>query len=325
MTLRDGLWARAILSAWTFAVIASMICLGPQDARAAAAPFPGPACATPQTATVNAGGSVTFDVSDCDGTSNVGVTSGNAPSHGSLYFTGQLDTVGTERITYTNNGDGATSDSFYIEDEYGQHIVFNITINPARTASISVSPTGANEDSGTALVYTVTLSPTNSAPTTVNLTRSGTATSGTDYTGAVSGVVVPANTASVSFSITPVADTTVEGDESVIFNVASGTGYSRATRPAQPPRSSTTIFPRPPLRSRRRAFWRTAPPISFILSRSVSLRSRPFLSASAWAAQRRRAPTMRRSTHRSYSRPGRPVRRSPSIRRPTQRSNRMRR
>ncbi len=183
-------------------------------------------CPAPKSATVSSGGSVTFDVSDCDGPFNAGMADGAQPSHGSYSLTGQLDSAGTERVTYTNIGDGATSDSFYLLDEDNNQVVFNITINPSRTASIAVSPSAANEDSGTSLVYTVTLSQTNSSPTTVNLTRSGTATSGTDYTGAVSSVVVPANATSVSFSITPVADTTVEPDETAIFSVASGTDYS---------------------------------------------------------------------------------------------------
>ncbi|WP_369944859.1 putative Ig domain-containing protein [Xanthomonas medicagonis] len=183
-------------------------------------------CTTPQTATVNAGQSVTFDVSNCDGPDNFGMSDGAQPSHGSYSLTGQLDGAGTQRVTYTNNGDGATSDSFYLLDQDNGQVVFNITINPSRTASIAVSPSSANEDSGTAFVYTVTLSQTNSSATTVNLTRSGTAASGTDYSGAVTSVVVPANTTSASFSVTPIADTTVEADETVIFSVTSGTGYS---------------------------------------------------------------------------------------------------
>ncbi|KAA8917981.1 autotransporter outer membrane beta-barrel domain-containing protein [Xanthomonas sontii] len=187
----------------------------------------GPYCPTPQTGTVQSGGQLTFDVTDCDGPGGVGMTDvGSRPAHGSFVLTGQLDAAGTERLIYTNNGDGATSDTFYIEDDYGNQIVFNITINPSRSASITVSPSSANEDSGTPFVYTVTLSSTNSSATTVNLTRSGTATSGTDYTGAVTSVVVPANATSASFSVTPVADTTVEPDETVIFQVANGTGYS---------------------------------------------------------------------------------------------------
>ncbi|MGY4882085.1 autotransporter domain-containing protein [Xanthomonas citri pv. eucalyptorum] len=183
-------------------------------------------CTSPQSATVNSGGSVTFDVSNCDGPDNFGMSDGAQPSHGSYVLTGQLDGAGTERVTYTNNGDGATSDSFYLLDQDNGQVVFNITINPSRTASIAVSPSAANEDSGTSFVYTVTLSQTNTSATTVNLTRSGTATSGTDYSGAATSVVVPANTSSASFAVTPIADTTVEADETVTFSVASGTGYS---------------------------------------------------------------------------------------------------
>ncbi|AVS92808.1 Ig domain-containing protein,Calx-beta domain-containing protein [Paracidovorax avenae] len=183
-------------------------------------------CPTPQAATINSGGSKTFDVSDCDGPSNGGMTDPLVqPSHGSFVLSPQSGS-GTQTVTYTNNGDGATADSFYLLDEDNNQVVFNITINPSRTASITVSPSSANEDSGTPFVYTVTLSQANSSATTVNLTRSGTATSGTDYTGAVTSVVVPANATSASFSVTPVADTTVEPDETVIFQVANGSGYS---------------------------------------------------------------------------------------------------
>ena len=224
MTANRFLWGRASLALRWFLAL----CLLVTASLALAQEGPGqPACPTPKTATVSSGGSFTFDVSTCDGSlSNTGMTDGQQPSHGSYSLTGQLDAAGTERVTYTNNGDGATSDSFYLLDEYNNQIVFNITINPSRTASISVSPSSTNEDSGTALVYTVTLSQTNSSPTTVNLTRSGTATSGTDYTGAVSSLVVPANASSASFSITPGADTTVEPDETAIFSIASGTDYS---------------------------------------------------------------------------------------------------
>ncbi|WP_370677708.1 Calx-beta domain-containing protein [Pleomorphomonas sp. PLEO] len=182
---------------------------------------------TTQTATVNQGGSVVFDVTNCDGPSNVGLGSDSShPAHGTSSLSGQLDGAGTERVTYTHNGDTATSDSFYFFDEDGDTITFNITINPATSASIAVSPASRNEDSGAAFTYTVTLSQTNASSTTVNLTRSGTATSGTDYTGAVSSVVVAANTSTATFAVTPVADATVEADETVTMSVASGSGYS---------------------------------------------------------------------------------------------------
>ncbi|SOU08869.1 hemagglutinin [Xanthomonas arboricola pv. fragariae] len=182
-------------------------------------------CPTPKSATVNSGGSVSFEVGDCDGPSNIGMTDpGVPPAHGTYSLPGQ-NPDSTEQVTYTNNGDGATSDSFYLLDEDNNQIVFNITVNPSRTASIAVSPASRNEDSGAAFTYTVTLSQTSSSATTVNLTRSGTATSGTDYTGAPSSIVVPANATTATFSVTPIADTTVEADETVVISVASGSGY----------------------------------------------------------------------------------------------------
>jgi uncharacterized protein YhjY with autotransporter beta-barrel domain len=184
-----------------------------------------PACATPKSVTVTSGGSVTIDVSDCDGPDNFGMTDGGQPAHGNAVLSGQLDVAGTETVTYNNNGDGATSDSFYLLDQDSNQIVFNITINPSLSASIAVSPSSRNEDSGAAFTYTVTLSQTSSSATTVNLSRSGTATSGTDYTGAVNSVVVAANATTATFDVTPVADTTVEADETVVISVASGSGY----------------------------------------------------------------------------------------------------
>jgi len=179
-------------------------------------------------ATVVQGGSVQIDVTTCDGTGadDIGVGwNGVQPPHGTLVVPNPSGAQGTQIITYTHNGDSATSDTFPLEDGAGDTITVNITITPSLSASIAVSPSSRNEDSGAAFTYTVTLSQTSSSATTVNLTRSGTATSGTDYSGAVGSVVVPANATTASFPITPVADSTVESDETVIFSVASGSGY----------------------------------------------------------------------------------------------------
>ncbi|MCD0278310.1 putative Ig domain-containing protein [Xanthomonas melonis] len=195
-------------------------------------------CPSPLTATINQGGSHTFDVSNCDGPADIGMGEGNGtiePANGTRVVNPQSPSGQT--VTYTHNGNSATSDTFQLNDEDENLVTFNITINPSRTASIAVTPASRNEDSGASFVYTVTLSQTNSSATTVNLTRSGTATSGTDYTGAMSSIVVPANATSASFSVTPVGDTTVEPDETVTFTVASGTGYS----PGNPGNATATI------------------------------------------------------------------------------------
>ncbi|QNH19263.1 Calx-beta domain protein [Xanthomonas sp. GW] len=175
--------------------------------------------------TVVQGNSVVIDVSNCDGPSDLGLGEDSSqPTNGTSVLSG-LGAGGAQTVTYTHNGNAATSDSFYYFDGDGDTITFNITITPALSASIAVSPASRNEDSGAAFTYTVTLSQTSNSATTVNIASSGTATSGGDYTGAVGSVVVPANTTTATFAITPVADGTVEANETVIMSVASGSGY----------------------------------------------------------------------------------------------------
>lgn len=87
------------------------------------------ACTSPQTASIASGGTAQFTCSPDWGD---GPTTLN-PSHGSLtrgnFFV----------LTYTNNGDGSTSDVFRVEDENGTEIEYQITIAPP-TSSIVVSP-----------------------------------------------------------------------------------------------------------------------------------------------------------------------------------------
>ncbi len=56
-------------------------------------------CTSPKTATVNSGQSVTFDVTDCDGPSDGGMTDPLVPaSHGGYVLSGQSG-PGTETVT----------------------------------------------------------------------------------------------------------------------------------------------------------------------------------------------------------------------------------
>ena len=100
-------------------------------------------------------------------------------------------------------------------------------------ASVSVSPASVLENSGTAMVYTFSLTSPASGNVTVNFTVSGTATFTTDYTatGASSftsttgSVVILNGASSATVSVTPVGDTGLEVQETVILTIASGTGY----------------------------------------------------------------------------------------------------
>lgn len=120
------------------------------------------------------------------------------------------------RVTDSSTGPGS----------WFEVVPYTLTVTSAPSVSIAVSPGNVAEDSGTPLVYTVTRSAALPSPTTVNLLYAGTASGATDYSGAVATVVIPAGASSATVSITPLADTTVEADETVIVSVDNGSGYT---------------------------------------------------------------------------------------------------
>ncbi len=122
----------------------------------------------------------------------------------------------TIRVTDSSTGPGS-----YFEVEN-----YTLTVSPPPSVSIAVSPASVSEDGATNLTYTVTRSLNLSSPTVVNITTSGTATAGTDYTGSVATVTIPAGATTATITIDPTVDGTVEADETVTLTVAAGTGYT---------------------------------------------------------------------------------------------------
>jgi len=122
----------------------------------------------------------------------------------------------TLRVTDASTGPGS-----YFELE-----PFTLTISPPPSVSIAVAPASVIEDGATNLIYTVTRSLNLSSPTVVNITAGGTATSGTDYTGGVATVSIPAGATTATITINPTVDATVEANETVILTVAAGGGYT---------------------------------------------------------------------------------------------------
>lgn len=120
------------------------------------------------------------------------------------------------RITDSSSGSGSW---FEVKS-------FTVTVSPPPSVSIAVSPASVSEDGATNLVFTLTRSLNLSSPTVVNLTTSGTATSGVDYTGGVSTVTIPSGATTATVAIDPVADTVVEPNETVILTVGAGSGYT---------------------------------------------------------------------------------------------------
>ncbi|MCF7545763.1 beta strand repeat-containing protein, partial [Pseudomonas petrae] len=76
---------------------------------------------------------------------------------------------------------------------------------------------------GQAATYTITLSNPAQTEVTINLTYSGTAANGTDYTQVVS-VKIPANSSSVTFDLNTLNDTIPEGVENVTVAIGAITG-----------------------------------------------------------------------------------------------------
>lgn len=124
LTSRVGFFSRTKAKAWTFLAVLGL-------GLGAIAPVHA-ACTSPQTASIPSGGSATFTCADF-GFESPAVS---PPSHGTLTW-GTPSNVSA--LVYTNNGDGALSDTFVVEDDFSVPITFNITVGPA-TSPIVVSP-----------------------------------------------------------------------------------------------------------------------------------------------------------------------------------------
>ena len=95
---------------------------------------------------------------------------------------------------------------------------------------LTIVPLSDAVEGGAAGVFRVTRDGATTASQSVSLTPSGSGTVGTDYSGYQTGpqsVVIPAGSAYLNLSVTALADTVIEGDETVTFTVvASESGPS---------------------------------------------------------------------------------------------------
>ncbi len=119
-------------------------------------------------ATVANGGSVSIDVSLCDGPPDGGMSGPIAPfaQHGTVTI--GSNTGGTQFATYAHSGDSATSDQFFLEDNDSGVVTVNITIDPP-ASPITVSP-GALPSMTAGTAFSQSLSATGgTAPYTYSL------------------------------------------------------------------------------------------------------------------------------------------------------------
>ncbi len=116
--------------------------------------------------------------------------------------------------------------------------------NVGSTPVVTVTAVDANaSETGDTGSFAVMRAGDPSAALTVNLTVGGTATAATDYTALPASIVIPAGSFLVILPVTPIADSLVEGDETVIVTVAAGAGYTVGTASS----ATVTISDGPPL------------------------------------------------------------------------------
>ncbi|QEI41650.1 Poly(beta-D-mannuronate) C5 epimerase 5 [Dolichospermum sp. UHCC 0315A] len=164
---------------------------------------------------------------------------------------GTFKWVSGEISTYTNWLPGEPNNGWdgedYVEMNFGspgkwndsssnqfrRGIVEITNISPSIT--LAVSPSSVLEDGTTNLIYTFTRTGATTNPLTINYGITGTANSG-DYTGATPGtgktITFAAGASTTTLTIDPIADTTVENNETVALTLVSGTGYTVGTTTA---------------------------------------------------------------------------------------------
>jgi large repetitive protein len=179
----------------------------------------------PPTITVTSGGSYTFSVSGCtDGIGADGIQT--QPQHGSATLSGNdLD------ITYQNNGDGATSDSFVWLDDNNNPITVTVTIGSGAPTPITITPTTApNGAVGTPYSLQFSATGGNGGPYTFEI-NSGTLPAGVsdNSSGLISGTPTESGTFQFTESATDSGGTV--GTVNITLTITGGMTISPSTLP----------------------------------------------------------------------------------------------
>ncbi|MEN9635206.1 MAG: hypothetical protein RL077_3610, partial [Verrucomicrobiota bacterium] len=127
-----------------------------------------------------------------------------------------VETSETMQIALANPV-GATLNSL------GTHVL-TIIDNDLPIVGIAATIPVATE-TGTPGQWTLTRSGATTAPLTVTIAPTGTATSGTDFTALAASVTFPIGSATTTLALTPLADALIEGDETVVVSVVAASTY----------------------------------------------------------------------------------------------------
>ncbi len=100
-----------------------------------------------------------------------------------------------------------------------------VTITDAPLVTLTVTDAAAAESGADPAVFTISRLLSLPTPLTVPFALTGTAGAGDYTTSATGSVTIPAGATSATFQVTPVVDALVEGDETVILNLAPGAAF----------------------------------------------------------------------------------------------------
>ncbi|MBE9242639.1 beta strand repeat-containing protein [Synechocystis salina] len=181
-------------------------------------------------------GNVTIDTIGSNFDTVLSVYTGNALNALALVPNGLNDDIGGDVVQSRVSFSAISGTTYQIAvdgyDNFTGNINLNILLSTSPSVTIAVSPGSVTEDGVTNLIYTFTRSGPTTNALTVNYGITGTADSA-DYSGATPGsnktITFAAGSSTVSLTINPTADTTVEPDQTVILTLASGTGYTIGT------------------------------------------------------------------------------------------------
>lgn len=131
-TMRPHALARGLVLSLAVVALIGLAALAPSQAQAGTSI----GCPTPIAITVVSGGSKQIDASSCDPVGTNPQSGVVQPAHGHV----TIDNASAGLLTYVNNGDSATSDTFTFQDASAGVVTVNVTVTPA-TSPIAVSPT----------------------------------------------------------------------------------------------------------------------------------------------------------------------------------------
>ena len=105
----------------------------------------------------------------------------------------------------------------------------SLTVSGPAVVTIVASDPNAAEAGLDPGVYTVSRTGTTTSSLTVNYAVSGTATNGADYQALSGSLVIQSGQSTATITVTPIDDTTVEGNETVIVTLSANAAYSVGT------------------------------------------------------------------------------------------------